>query len=152
MWTHLPGEREPSVHRAAFPDLEDLQVWHDPALVARWRRLIDVRDAVNAALEAKRQDKTIGTSLGARVVVRAGGETAQLLASMRDELSMLFIVSNATLDPSGPADGPIDVTVEKAQGDKCPRCWRIVPSTDQATGLCDRCTAALRPQTDAVAH
>jgi isoleucyl-tRNA synthetase len=152
MWTHLPGEREASVHLAAFPELEDLQVWHDPALVARWRRLIDVRDAVNAALEAKRQDKTIGTSLGASVVVRAGGETAQLLASMRDELAMLFIVSNATLDASGPADGPIEVTVEKAQGDKCPRCWRIVPSTDQATGLCDRCTAALRPQTDAVAH
>jgi isoleucyl-tRNA synthetase len=152
MWTHLPGDRESSVHLAAFPEVEDLQSWHDSALVARWRRLIEVRDAVNVALEARRQDKTIGTSLGASVVVRAGGETAQLLASMRDELSMLFIVSNATLDASGPADGPIEVTVEKAQGDKCPRCWRIVTSTDQATGLCDRCTAALRPQTDAVAH
>ena len=152
MWKHLPGDREISVHLATFPEAEDLQVWRDSALVARWRRLIEVRDAVNAALEAKRQDKTIGTSLGATIVVRAGGETRQLLASMRDELAMLFIVSNATLDTSGPADGPIEVVVEKAQGEKCPRCWRIVTSTDSATGLCDRCTAALRSQTDPVAH
>jgi isoleucyl-tRNA synthetase len=152
MWKHLPADREISVHLATFPEAEDLESWRNSALVARWRRLIDVRDAVNAALEAKRQDKTIGTSLGASVVVRAGGETAQLLASMRDELAMLFIVSNATLDASGPPDGPIEVIVEKAQGDKCPRCWRIVPSTDQATGLCDRCTAALRSQPDAVAR
>ena len=116
------------------------------------RALTRVAVEVNAALEAKRQDKTIGTSLGASIVVRAGGETAQLLASVRDELAMLFIVSRATLDPTGAADGPVDVVVERAQGDKCPRCWRIVPSTDAATGLCERCTAALRSQTDAVAH
>ena len=152
MWRHLPGEREASVHLAEFPLAADLDAWRNGPLVARWKQLIDVRDAVNAALEAKRQDKTIGTSLGASILVRAGGETAQLLASMRDELAMLFIVSNATLDTSGPADGPVEVIVEKAQGDKCPRCWRIVPSTDQATGLCDRCSAALRPQADAVAH
>src|SRR5690606_37532114 len=67
MWRHLPGEREASVHLAEFPPLADLQVWRDEALVARWKRLIEVRDVVNAALETRRQDKTIGTSLGARV-------------------------------------------------------------------------------------
>jgi isoleucyl-tRNA synthetase len=152
MWRHLPGEREVSVHLAEFPPVADLDVWRNEPLVARWKRLIEVRDVVNAALEARRQDKTIGTSLGARIVVRAGGETARLLASVQDDLAMLFIVSHAELDPTGDPDGPVEVSVEKAVGDKCPRCWRVVRSTDGATGLCDRCTAALRTQTDAVAR
>jgi isoleucyl-tRNA synthetase len=134
MWRHLPGEREVSVHLAEFPPVADLDVWRNEPLVARWKRLIEVRD------------------VGARIVVRAGGETARLLASVQDDLAMLFIVSHAELDPTGDPDGPVEVSVEKAVGDKCPRCWRVVRSTDGATGLCDRCTAALRTQTDAVAR
>lgn len=150
MWRHLPGEREASVHLAEFPAMADLQVWRDDALVGRWKRLIEVRDVVNAALEARRQDKTIGTSLGAAVVVRAGGETARLLESMRGELAMLFIVSQAELDPTGDPAGAVEVQVNRADGEKCPRCWRIVPATAAGTGLCDRCTAALQQQGDAV--
>lgn len=123
-----------------------LQPWRDAALVERWARLIEVRDTVNAALEVKRQDKTIGTSLGARVRIKAGGEVAELLESARNELAMLFIVSEVELDTSGTSDS-LEVTVEKAQGDKCPRCWRIVPHTASDTGLCDRCVAALATST-----
>ena len=150
MWRHLPGEREASVHLAEFPAMADLQVWRDDALVGRWKRLIEVRDVVNAALEARRQDKTIGTSLGASVVVRAGGETARLLESMGGDLAMLFIVSHAELDPTGDPAGAVEVQVSRADGEKCPRCWRIVPATAAGTGLCDRCTAALQQQGDAV--
>jgi isoleucyl-tRNA synthetase len=153
MWRNLPGAREASVHLAEFPRASDLQPWRDDSLVEKWRRLIQVRDAVNAALEVKRQDKAIGTSLGARVRVRAGGETAKLLASVRDELAMLFIVSEAELEPSvDDRSGAIEVVVEPAHGDKCPRCWRMVAFTAADTGLCDRCTNAIRKETDAVTH
>ena len=143
MWRHLPGDREPSVHLAEFPRAGDLQVWRDDALVKTWEQLIEVRNTVNAALEIKRQDKTIGTSLGASVRVKAGGDTARLLESVRSDLAMLFIVSQVELETSGDPAGGVEVTVEKAQGDKCPRCWRTVPATSPETGLCDRCTAAL---------
>jgi isoleucyl-tRNA synthetase len=153
MWRNLPGGREASVHLAEFPRASDLQPWRDDSLVEKWRRLIQVRDAVNAALEVKRQDKAIGTSLGARVRVRAGGETAKLLASVRDDLAMLFIVSEAELEPSADdRSGAIEVVVEPAHGDKCPRCWRMVAFTAADTGLCDRCTNAIRKETDAVTH
>ena len=79
MWKHLPGEREMSVHIAEFPAAASLQQWRDDALVAKWQRLIEVRNTVNAALEIKRQDKTIGTSLGARVTLRATGDEAALI-------------------------------------------------------------------------
>jgi isoleucyl-tRNA synthetase len=146
MWRHLPGTRHPSVHVAEFPARPELQAWRDAALIQRWERLIAVRDQVNAALEVKRQDKTIGTSLGARVRLRATGELARLLDSVRGELPMLFIVSDVQLEI---VDGgtELQITVDKAEGDKCPRCWRIVPAITPDTGLCTRCTGALQEPT-----
>jgi len=146
LWRYLPGRREPSVHLAEFPTAAELQAWRNDALIERWERLIDVRTVVNAALEVKRQDKTIGTSLGAKVIVTAAGELGRLLNSVRDELAMLFIVSEVDLVVVDAPDRPIEVLVEKAQGEKCPRCWRIVPSVKTDTGLCDRCTGALQRQ------
>jgi isoleucyl-tRNA synthetase len=140
MWKHLPGTREASVHMAEFPAAGDLQKWRDDALVERWEGLIGIRNTVNAALELKRADKTIGTSLGARLELRAGGVPAALLASARDQLPMLFIVSDVHLDTSLDREG-LEVVVHKADGEKCPRCWRVVPVTP-VTGLCARCTDA----------
>jgi isoleucyl-tRNA synthetase len=128
---------------AEFPAAADLERWRDSALVERWEQLIEVRNTVNAALELKRQDKTIGTSLGARVRLRAGGPTAALLESVRDDLAMLFIVSEVEFDTLPSTKDGLEVTVEKAEGDKCPRCWRIVRTTAPDTGLCDRCTLAV---------
>jgi isoleucyl-tRNA synthetase len=118
----------------------------DADLVGRWERLIQVRDAVNVALEARRQDKTIGTSLGARVALRAGGGTAALLARYRDDLPMLFIVSQVDLDTPGEADAGLEITVTRAEGEKCARCWRVVPSVSpgpDTEGLCARCVEAV---------
>ena len=121
----------------------------NPDLVRRWERLIAIRDEVNRALEVARQDKVIGNSLGARVTVRARGAAAQLLEPMRDDLAMLFIVSQLEFE-RGSGDGPdVEVSVSRAEGEKCARCWRIVPATSQQSdtaGLCDRCVAATAGQ------
>jgi isoleucyl-tRNA synthetase len=146
LWRHLPGSREASVHMAEFPAEAEVDALLDPGLVGRWERLKSVRDQVNAALEACRKDKTIGTSLGARVSLRAGGDIAGLLESHRAELPMLFIVSQVTLDTSAAADAPLEVVVERAIGEKCARCWRVVDwiSPDAGTeGICDRCVGAI---------
>jgi isoleucyl-tRNA synthetase len=146
LWRHLPGTREDSVHLGEFPAAEAVGALVDPELTARWEKLIAVRDVVNAALEAKRQDKTIGTSLGARVTLRAGGATAELLRRYRDDLPMLFIVSDVELQAAPGGDDTIAVDVERAAGHKCARCWRIVPEVSASPGtegLCDRCVAAV---------
>jgi isoleucyl-tRNA synthetase len=108
--------------------------------------LIDIRDAVNRALESARQGKTIGNSLGARVSLRASGATGELLERYRDDLPMLFIVSQVSLDvtPAGPNEVAIDVA--RAEGHKCARCWRMVDaisSSPDTDGLCDRCVDAV---------
>jgi isoleucyl-tRNA synthetase len=146
LWRHLPGSREPSVHMAEFPADAEIDALLDAELTGRWERLKGIRDDVNAALEARRKDKTIGTSLGAKVTIRAGGATAALLELHRAELPMLFIVSQVTLDRTGGADQPLEVVVERADGDKCARCWRMVDriSSDAGTeGICDRCVGAI---------
>jgi isoleucyl-tRNA synthetase len=145
LWRHMPGTRDESVHLAEFPDARDVDALQDEELAARWERLKTVRDAVNISLEAKRKDKTIGTSLGAKVTLRAGGETAALLERYRHDLPMLFIVSQVDLQTGGPED-TLEVSVTRAEGEKCARCWRVVDSvsTDAGTeGLCDRCVGAV---------
>jgi len=142
IWRHLPGSREASVHLALFPT--DTEAWRDEALAARWEQLLDVRSAVNAALEDARQKKEIGTALQARVVVSASGDLLALLERHVAELPMLFMTSAVDIQPA--ASGELAVTVARADGEKCPRCWRYVTDTvpDGAmAGLCRRCVAAV---------
>jgi isoleucyl-tRNA synthetase len=145
LWRYLPGPREASVHMAEFPARAAVEALGDAALVARWDRLIAVRDEVNRALEAARQAKTIGTALQARVSLRAGGETGALLRAYAADLPMLFIASQVELDPA-PGGEALDIAIGRAEGEKCARCWRIVPSLDTAAGregLCERCVGAI---------
>jgi isoleucyl-tRNA synthetase len=144
LWRHLPGQRSASVHLEDFPQVDGLAA---PELVAEWDQLLAVRDRVNAALEDRRREKVIGTSLGARVAITAAGPIARLLDRHRRELPMLFIVSDVAL-ATGAADGAdeVRIEVEKAPGVKCERCWRYVPqvrSEPDWAGICDRCVEAL---------
>ena len=145
LWRHLPGTREDSVHLADFP--RDVGRFADAELSRRWEQLIAVREDVNRVLETARQAKAFGTSLGARVSLTAGGDVARLLQRYEADLPMLFIVSQVSLDPSGP-DG-VSVSVARAEGEKCERCWRVLPSLagdPEAPGLCSRCVSALAAQ------
>jgi isoleucyl-tRNA synthetase len=144
LWRHIPGTRSASVHLEEFPSVDHLL---DPELAERWGRLLAVRDEVNAALEEKRKAKVIGNSLTAKIRVAASGPIAALLERYRQQLPMLFIVSDVALD-LGPTDGAdtVRIEVERAPGVKCERCWRYVPNVttepDRA-GICERCVDAL---------
>ncbi len=144
LWRGLPGQREASVHMALFP--RDLEGLLDPDLVERWARLGAVRDIVNVALEQKRQDKTIGGNLSAAVDVQAAGPTLMLLTRYESSLPTLFGVSAVRLTAGGGDDDAPGVTVTRADGTKCERCWRVVPEVSGAAGregLCPRCVEAL---------
>jgi isoleucyl-tRNA synthetase len=144
LWRHIPGARSASVHLEDFPAVDGLV---DQALLNEWEELLRVREQVNGALEQKRKDKVIGTSLGARVVLKAAGPIAVLLDRHRAELPMLLNVSEVALTIlSTSGDSSVDVETEKAPGVKCARCWRFVPSVrtePEWAGICDRCVEAL---------
>jgi isoleucyl-tRNA synthetase len=119
IWESLPGEREPSVHLAEFPDAEARE--GDAELLARWGRLLEARSAVQKALEEKRGEKVIGASLEDKVTISAGGETFDLLAAYEEQLPAIFIVSAVSLRRA--EGGDLQVEVEHAAGVKCERCW-----------------------------
>jgi len=139
------------VHLAVFPSAAELDALADVDLTVRWQRLIDLREQVLAEIEPLRKDKRIGSSLQAKVVVSATTAELAQLEPYAKQLPMLFIVSEVELRPA-PADVQAHaearprVTIERAGGVKCERCWRYVPavSSDRAwAGLCDRCQYAL---------
>jgi len=166
LWRFLPGKREESVHLGVFPD--HLDALADADLVARWSELITTRDEVNAALETKRKEKVVGNSLAAKVTLEASGPALELLERYREELPAVFIVSQVEIKESGvrasttsPRPEPVEgqspesgagpesgvrITVDRADGIRCDRCWRCVSavSTDpRHPGVCSRCEDAL---------
>jgi isoleucyl-tRNA synthetase len=142
LWRNLPGTRDASVHLALFPS--GLEPWRDEELLGRWAELSGVRDRVNVALEEKRQDKTIKSNLSARVKLGATTDLKRTLDSYADELPSLFGVSQVVVEDVNTTEPR--VFVEKADGVKCERCWRYVPSVSESAefkGLCERCVDAL---------
>jgi isoleucyl-tRNA synthetase len=151
LWGYIPAAREESVHIALFPTADELHALTDRELVSRWQMLIGLRDEVLAQIEPLRKNKQIGSSLQAKAVVSATTAELAQLEPYAKQLPMLFIVSEVELRPA-PEDVEAHtearprVTIERAGGVKCERCWRYVRavSTDPAwAGLCDRCQDAL---------
>jgi isoleucyl-tRNA synthetase len=144
LWASLPNRKEASVHIARFPESGELLPLADSELVQRWNQLVAVRDLVLAEIEPLRKDKQIGSSLQAKAVVTAPHALLELLQRHAADLPMLFIVSSVELRPSG--DDRTVVTIERAGGVRCDRCWRYVPavsSDPEWEGLCERCQDAL---------
>jgi isoleucyl-tRNA synthetase len=99
---------------------------------------------VLARIEPLRKEKHIGSSLQAKVVLSGGGPDMTVLSRHANELPMLFIVSEVELRPGG--SDTLQITIEKASGVKCERCWRYVPkvSGDPGhAGICERCEDSL---------
>lgn len=136
---------------AVFPARSDLEALADEPLVERWNTLVAVRELVLAEIEPLRKSKQIGSSLQAKVVISATTRELPLLEQYVKQLPMLFIVSEVELRPAptdveAAAEAMPRVTIERAGGVRCERCWRYVPgvsSEPDTLGLCDRCQDAL---------
>jgi isoleucyl-tRNA synthetase len=139
-----------SVHLELYPAIP--QAWRDPALGERWDRLRDLRRVVTGALEVERAAKRIGSSLQAAVEVYVPSGMLPLLHDV--DLAELAITSGATLRGEAAPEGAfaladvadIGVVVLPASGEKCERCWRVLPEVGHVSGhddLCRRCADVL---------
>jgi isoleucyl-tRNA synthetase len=152
IWGVLPeaarkGAGGASVHLSGFPQSDSK--WADRELAQRWSELLDVRTAVLAMLESQRREKVIGSSLEAKVVIEANSDRYQALQRYLQDLPAFFIVSDVELRPVDhlPHSPDFRVTVEKASGEKCERCWNYrvaVGSYSDHPTLCDRCIEPVR--------
>ncbi|MCV6594991.1 MAG: isoleucine--tRNA ligase [Silicimonas sp.] len=144
-----PGE-DSSIHLTDMP-LTPAD-WLDEPLAAKWAGIRRTRRVVTAALEIQRRDKVIGASLEAAPVVHL--EDTDVIEALKTvDFADICITSgiSVTADPTPaeafrlPETPGIGVVFETAEGEKCQRCWKILPDvgSHQHPGTCARCNEAL---------
>ncbi|OYV33912.1 MAG: isoleucine--tRNA ligase [Rhodospirillales bacterium 20-64-7] len=122
-----------SVHLTLFPDVPE--TWRDDALAARWAEIREHRAGVTGAIEAMRREKEIGASLQAVAVVSP--EARALLPELATWAELCIT--------SGAVPGVAN-TAALAPGEKCERCWRVLPEVGEDPAhptLCRRCCEAV---------
>jgi isoleucyl-tRNA synthetase len=132
-----------SVHLALFPATSGAR---DKQLAENWTEIFSIRDMVLHELERARVEKVIGSSLEAHVSITATGKRYELLRRYRDELRYIFIVSQVTVRQGADAAVEVEVGIERAEGEKCERCWNYstrVGETTRYPTACERCVVAL---------
>ncbi len=144
----LPGSKEKSVHLTDFVQVPAVGVDN-----AAWDRVLVLREAASKVLERARDAKQIGQSLEADIVLHGNVSPAALLGSLNIDLAKVFIVSH--VDFSGaPASqaaetveiaglGTIGITMSRARGKKCGRCWQYREEVAIDGDLCGRCEAVV---------
>ena len=112
------------------------------ALLAKWSRIREIRDAVNKDIEALRADGKVGSSLQANVALTVNADDYKLLASLGDDLKFVFITSAIDLI----AGDAISTRASTSNDVKCERCWHYradVGSDPAHPTICGRCTSNL---------
>ncbi|KQU18462.1 isoleucine--tRNA ligase [Bacillus sp. Leaf13] len=152
VWAFIPGVTEESVQLTLMP--EAISIDNAEAIEEKWTAFMDVRDNVLKALEEARNQKVIGKSLNAKVMVYVNEETKNLLNSIEESFEQLFIVSEFVIAgdvASAPAEAvkleDIAILVTKAEGETCERCWNVskeVGQVEEHSTLCPRCATVVK--------
>ena len=131
-------EKKSSIHLQSFPKIP--KGWKNEKLFEKWKKFKVIRKVVNAALEIKRANKNIGSSLEADVELFLDEDYLNIIKDL--DLSENFITSKAEAKKLINDNNlfqleeieNIKVLVKKAKGEKCPRCWKI------SLSKCQRCS------------
>ena len=161
IWLSMPHRSSDDARNVVFNDMNQPFADYDLGDLVSWGTLTLLRDGVNAALEAARNEKKIGKSLEAHVTVVTREEKPPVdLSHLQKHFDAqwwadFFIVSGVDFvtDPAlydQAADTQLNgvrVAVSEARGEKCERCWKhdtAVGSDSEHPTLCPRCAAVVR--------
>jgi isoleucyl-tRNA synthetase len=133
----MPDKPE-SVELTSLPVPRDQD--ENSAFAEKWSKLLAVRDEVNKTIEEHRQQKVIGKPLEAQVDLSVDSQTFDFLTPYKDQLATIFLVSDVSLHYH---NGERSITVSRAEGVKCARCWLIKKDVSDSTMLCGRCSAVV---------
>ena len=150
IWERIPEalKEEESVHLSKW--IEANPEYLNEELAKKWDKIARLRREVNKKLEAERQTGLIGHSLDARVLLNiANDEYSFIKDYTENEVSDLFIVSQVKFVNDNLAESEIEgisISVEKASGEKCERCWKYDEEVGHAhnhSDVCPRCASVL---------
>jgi isoleucyl-tRNA synthetase len=143
-WSVLHPSGDESVFFHTWKDVLPPQE-AEAALLARWKRLREIRGAVAKRLEESRAAGAIGSSLQAEVTLEAGGADLALLQSLGDDLRFVLITSQARVRAAS-SEGVAAIEAAASAHAKCERCWHYradVGREPRHPTLCTRCVSNL---------
>lgn len=145
IWKYMPHSSNDKAEHVIFNEMpKKIDVAIDDSFMAYWDEIHELRDDVKKSLEGYIKDKTIKGSLEAKVILAASGEKLEFLKKAENELAAAFIVSEVEIVEG---NNELEITIEKAEGEKCERCWSIsktVGSNSEHPTLCSRCCSNLK--------
>jgi len=140
-WEFIPGKPAASVH---LSDWEPAAFELGAEEAAAWKRLFQLREQALPELEKARQSKQIGKALEARVSFR--GPADALGGDTLDQAALRELLNVSQIEVAATTEGELHITVDRAEGEKCERCWHwetTVGSNTAHPTLCARCVEAV---------
>ncbi len=146
IWSYMPhrkGESTESVMLENYPKIN--AKYENEELLLKWTKLIKIKEEVAKKLEVARANKDIGLSLEAKVTIFAENDEYDFLKGKEELLKEIFIVSNVKIYENRrneDSEVSMGIKVEKADGEKCERCWmysETVGENAEYPTLCERC-------------
>ena len=145
IWKYMPHSSNENAENVIFNEMPNqVEIETDADFMSFWDEIHQLRDDVKKSLEVLIKDKTIKSSLEAKVTLKASGEKLEFLKKAEPELAAAFIVSAVEIAEN---DGELEIAVDKAIGEKCERCWIIsetVGTDSEHPHLCKRCCNILK--------
>jgi isoleucyl-tRNA synthetase len=141
-WTVLGAAGKVTADQTIFLETYAQLPAADEALLAKWARIRELREAVNKDIEVLRATGQVGASLQAEVPLTVNPADHALLSSLGADLKYVFITSAMTLVA---ADAQV-IAVKASEATKCERCWHYctdVGSVAEHPTLCGRCASNL---------
>jgi isoleucyl-tRNA synthetase len=136
------GKTPAATRDSIFMDTYSQLAEPDEALLGKWTRIREIRDAVNKDIEVLRANGQVGSSLQAVVQLTVGADDFALLDSLGVDLKFVFITSAIDLV----AGDDLSIRASASNGVKCERCWHYsdqLGSDPAHPTLCPRCTSNL---------
>jgi isoleucyl-tRNA synthetase len=115
----LINKDKKSIHLEKF--IEIPKSYSNKKLNEKWLELKKIRDVCNISIEKKRANKEIGSSLEANLNIKLS--EAKIKITQNVDFSELCITSAAIIEKSDTEE--ITAIANKAEGNKCPVCWKI---------------------------
>ena len=136
-----------SIHLEDF--LKASQDFKNNDIANKWNIIKNIRKVITGAIEKKRAEKLIGSSLEANVIIYVKEDLKKKIEEINfDEIAITS--SFQLLDYKNKKDyfaleeiDDVAVTVEKTDGQKCERCWKYTDIL-QDKQICQRCDEAIK--------
>lgn len=150
IWKYMPhkdGENLESVMLEYYP--EPNPEYDNNELALKWSKLIKIKEEVAKKLELARANKEIGLSLEAKVILFTEDTEYDFLKDEVELLKTVLIVSDVEVRENrrnADEEVALGVQVERAEGEKCERCWmysKTVGLNKIHPTICKRCAENL---------